>query len=76
MDNNLLNYLRELVVIYTQQVDGINNFLSQTETQIKGATAQLTSLETKIADIKSMEGFSLEEIEGTKGPELLVEAGA
>lgn len=61
VDTTVAEYLKVMLNGYTQSIQQVNDYIANTETQLKGATEQKEEMLAKIADLEGILGIEEED---------------
>ena len=61
VDTTVAEYLKVMLNGYTQSIQQVNDYIANTETQLKGATEQKEEMLAKIAELEAILGIEEEE---------------
>ena len=62
VDKNVAEYLKVMLNGYTQSIQQVNEYIANTETQLKGAKEQKKEMLEKIADLEGILGVEEAEV--------------
>ena len=61
VDKNVAEYLKVMLNGYTQSIQQVNEYIANTEAQLKGAKEQKKEMQEKIAELEEILGVEEEE---------------